>query len=225
MFIAEIQKWIENRFLTLTQPLCTLLASRRVHPNIVSASGFLISTFAGVLYGVGYLFWGGIGVLLAGTCDAVDGRLARQTGRDSSVGAFIDSTLDRFGEIFIFTGLAWHYAGLNPAGSGQVRTDLLMVLLTVLALSGSLMVSYIRARAEGLGLKCKVGLMQRPERMFLLIVGSLAAALPIVGIPVMNFTIGLLAVLTNYSALQRIRHVYGQLSIKETSNGPMKDVD
>jgi len=225
MFIAEIQKWIEIRFLTLTQPLCTLLASRRVHPNIVSAAGFLISAFAGVLYGVGYLFWGGIGVLLAGTCDAVDGRLARQTGHDSRLGAFIDSTLDRFGEICIFSGLAWHYAGLSPAGSGQVRTGLLMVLLTVLALSGALMVSYIRARAEGLGLKCKVGLMQRPERMFVLIVGSLAGALPIVGAAVMNITIGLLAVLTNYSALQRIRHVYGQLSIKETSNGPVKDVD
>ena len=215
MSIAEIQKWIEIRFLALTQPLCTLLASRRVHPNIVSAAGLLISLCAGILYGAGYFFWGGISVLLAGTCDAVDGRLARQTGRDSRLGAFIDSTLDRFGEIFIFSGLAWHYAGLGPAGSGQSSTGLVMVLLTVLALSGALMVSYIRARAEGLGLNCKVGLMQRPERMFVLILGSIAGALPVVGFAAMNVTIGLLAVLTNYSAFQRIRHVYGQLSIKE----------
>jgi len=225
MLIAEIQKWIENRFLALTQPLCTLLASRQVHPNIVSATGCIISAVAGVLYGFGFLFWGGIGVLLAGTCDAVDGRLARQTGRNSRVGAFLDSTLDRCGEIFIFAGLAGYYAGMTTAASGKVRTGLLMVLLTVLALSGSLMVSYIRARAEGLGLDCKVGLMQRPVRMFFLLVGSFAGALPVVGSAAINMTIGLLALLTNYSALQRFRHVYLQLSSKEPSTGPVKDVD
>jgi CDP-diacylglycerol--glycerol-3-phosphate 3-phosphatidyltransferase len=211
MFVTAVQKWIENRFLILTQPLCNWLADRCVNPNIVSFLGFLISVLSGILYGAGHLFWGGIGVLLAGTCDAVDGRLARQTGRNSSIGAFLDSTLDRFGEIFIFCGLAWHFAGLSPAASGQLRTDQLMVLLTVLALTGSLMVSYIRARAEGLGLQCKVGLMQRPVRMFVLIVGSLAAALPVVGLPIMNVTIGLLAIFTNYSAWQRMHHVYGQL--------------
>lgn len=212
MSAASLQKWIENRFLTLTQPLCNWLAGRRVNPNIVSFSGFLISAFSGMLYGAGYLFWGGIGILLAGTCDAVDGRLARQTGRDSSTGAFIDSTLDRFGEIFIFCGLAWHYAG-------QPGTGRLMVLLTILALTGSLMVSYIRARAEGLGLSCKVGWMQRPERMVVLIVGSLAGALPVVGFAILNITIGLLAILTNYSAWQRMRHVYGQL-LKKSGSSP-----
>jgi len=214
MFIKTVQKWIETRFLTLTQPLCNWLVRRRTDPNIVSAAGFILSAITGILYGAGYLFWGGIGILLAGTCDTLDGRLARQSGRDSGTGAFLDSTLDRFGEIFIFSGLAWHYAGLGPAASGQPGTGRLMVLLTVLSLTGSLMVSYIRARAEGLGMNCKVGMMQRPERMFVLLVGSLAAALPAVGLAALNVTIGLLAVLTNYSAWQRLRHVYGQLAKK-----------
>lgn len=212
MFIKAVQKWIENRFLALTQPLCNWLVDRRIDPNIVSAAGFILSAITGILYGAGHLFWGGIGILLAGTCDTLDGRLARQSGRDSSTGAFLDSTLDRFGEIFIFAGLAWNYAGLGPAAYGHPGTGRLMVLLTVLALTGSLMVSYIRARAEGLGLNCKVGLMQRPQRMFILLVGSFTAALPGVGIAALNVTIGLLAVLTNHSAWQRLRHVYGQLS-------------
>ncbi len=212
MGITAIQKWAERRFMAFTQPLCNWLAARRVNPNFISVFGFLISLCSGVFYGLGSLFWGGIGIFLAGICDTLDGRLARQTNRESRTGAFIDSTLDRFGEIFIFCGLAWHYAGQTSADSRHPNTGRVMVLLTLLALSGSLMVSYIRARAEGLGTDCKVGLMQRPERMFVLIVSSLLGALPVVGFVIMNIAIGLLAVFTNYSAWQRMRHVYNRLS-------------
>jgi len=217
---ARIQKWVEARFLALTQPLCALLAKRRVHPDLVTACGFFLSLAAGILYGAGLFFAGGIVVLAAGICDSVDGRLARQTGRAGKRGAFFDSTLDRLGEIGMFSGLAWHFAGLSASGSAR-----LMLLLTLLALAGSLMVSYVRARAEGLGLDCKVGLMQRQARMFLLIVGSLTAALPVVGRGLMNLIIGLLAVLTAYSVWQRFQHVLGQLPPKETSGGPVKDGD
>ncbi len=212
---TTVQKWAERRFVALTQPLCDWLAARRVNPDIVSFSGFLISLGSGVFYGAGSLFWGGIGIFFAGICDTLDGRLARQTNRESRTGAFIDSTLDRFGEIFIFCGLAWHYAGQAAVDSRYPNTSRVMVLLTLLALSGSLMVSYVRARAEGLGMDCKVGLMQRPERMFVLIAGSLLGTLPVVGFVIMNFTVGLLAVFTNYSAWQRMRHVYSRLSEKQ----------
>ena len=211
--MSRISRWrqkIEKRWLAVADTVCTGLAVLRVPPNAVSAAGLIGSVIAGGLYGSGRFFLGGIGVLLAGACDTIDGRLARRTGRASDFGAFFDSTLDRFGEIAIFSGLAFYFAAGDPGDGAGGRPA--MVLLSVLALSGSLMVSYTRARAEGLSLKCDIGMMQRPERMFVLIVGSFATLLPVIGAVIMQLAIGALAVFGCYCALQRMYHVYRQLS-------------
>jgi phosphatidylglycerophosphate synthase len=155
-------------------------------------------------------------VVFAGTCDALDGQLARQTGKDSKFGSFFDSTLDRFGEVFIFMGLAWYFAGGTSfmAGGGNKAADFqspLTVLFIILAIAGSFMVSYTRARAEGLGADCNIGWMQRPERMTLLIIGSLVGSAPVIGPILMKLTLLLLAVLSNFTVLQRMVYVRKQL--------------
>ncbi len=208
-----------ERYLRLVTPVGNLFARLGVHPNILSILGLILSLVAGVVYSMGYFFWGGCIVIFAGTCDVLDGLLARKTGRVSRFGAFFDSTLDRFGEVFIFMGLAWYFSGghvffrdvVNSTGKGQSP---LAVVLIILAIAGSFMVSYTRARAEGLGVQCKVGLMQRPERITLLILGSLLGAIPVVGIVIVKITLLVLAVLTNFTALQRMVHVKNML-VKE----------
>jgi CDP-diacylglycerol--glycerol-3-phosphate 3-phosphatidyltransferase len=155
-------------------------------------------------------------LVLAGTCDALDGQLARQAGKDSLFGAFFDSTLDRFSEVFIFLGLAWHFSGGAvlfevKAGNPATSQSPVAVLLIILAIAGSFMVSYTRARAEGVGVNCTVGLMQRPERIILLIIGSLVASIPVIGQLVMKLTLLVLAVLSNVTALHRMIYVKKEL--------------
>jgi CDP-diacylglycerol--glycerol-3-phosphate 3-phosphatidyltransferase len=155
-------------------------------------------------------------VVLAGTCDVLDGQLGRQTGKDSPFGAFLDSTLDRFGEVFIFLGLAWYFSCGSAflAEEGVTPTDFrspLALIFIILAMAGSFMVSYTRARAEGLGVECKGGWMQRPERITLLILGSLLGAIPMIGQFIMELTLLLLAILSNVTALQRLIYVRNQL--------------
>jgi CDP-diacylglycerol--glycerol-3-phosphate 3-phosphatidyltransferase len=142
---------------------------------------------------------------LAGICDTLDGQLARQSGAESRFGAFLDSTLDRYGEVAVFMGLAWHFSGG------------IALVFIILALAGSFMVSYTRARAEGLGLECRSGWMQRPERIILLVIGSLAGALPVVGPTLMKLALLILAALTNFTAAQRILYVRTHLARSGTS--------
>ena len=205
-----------ERYLRVITPVGNVLARLGVHPNILSLSGLILSMVAGLVYSTGSFFWGGWLVIFAGTCDVLDGQLARQTGKDSKFGSFFDSTLDRFGEVFIFMGLAWYFAGgtLFMAGGGNKAADFqspLAVLFIILAIAGSFMVSYTRARAEGLGVDCNVGWMQRPERMTLLIIGSLVGSAPVIGPILMKLTLLLLAVLSNFTVLQRMVYVRKQL--------------
>ncbi len=212
-----------ERYLKLIDPLADLFARFHVHPNILSLMGLLFSGIAAILYGTGSFFWAAWIVVLAGTCDVLDGQLARFTGKTSRFGAFFDSTLDRFSEVFIFLGLAWYFSGghisfaVMGGETSSIRSPV-AVLFIVLAIGGSFMVSYTRARAEALGLECKIGFMQRPERMVLLIIGSLLAALPAVGLWMMKGCLFLLALLSNFTALQRMIHVKKQL-IKEMKPG------
>lgn len=135
-----------------------------------------------------------------------DGQVARVSGMASKFGAFYDSTLDRISEIVVFLGLLSLY-NRNGADLG----DVWMVYVLFLAMAGSLMVSYTRARAEGLGLDCKVGLMQRPARVLLLGLGSLSFGLMWGGL-VLNMVIVLVAVFTNVTAVQRILWVHRHAS-------------
>jgi CDP-diacylglycerol--glycerol-3-phosphate 3-phosphatidyltransferase len=205
-----------ERYLRFVTPVGNLLARLRFHPNIVTLIGLLLSGFAGLLYSTGAFFWAAWVLVLAGSCDVLDGQLARLTGRSSAFGAFFDSTMDRFGEILVFLGLAWYFSG-GTAGSFSTTSETphagspVSVVLILLAASGSMMVSYTRARAEALGLDCKVGWMQRPERLTLLIIGSLLAALPAVGLTLMKLTFLVLALTAIFTAIQRVVHVRKQV--------------
>lgn len=192
-----------ERYLRIVEPIGNLLARLSVHPNVLSLAGLILSIVAGLVYSTGAFFWGGWIVVLAGTCDVLDGQIARQTGKGSQFGSFFDSTLDRFGEVFIFLGLAWYFSAQHQSPW--------VVLLIVLTIAGSFMVSYTRARAEGLGIDCKVGWMQRPERVTLLIIGSLLAPIPMIGLLLMKVTLLLLAVLSNLTAIQRMFYVKNKI--------------
>ncbi|QJA06041.1 CDP-alcohol phosphatidyltransferase family protein [Thermosulfurimonas marina] len=181
---------VKARSEPLLLPLARLLARLRVSPNAVSVAGFLGVALAGGFIALGHLRLGGLLLGIFGSLDAVDGLLARRTGQVSTFGAFLDSTLDRYAEIVLFLGILWYLL---------VWEDPLGVVLAFVALTGSLMVSYARARAEGLGLSCKVGLLTRFERLLLLTLGLLLGLL----IPVL----AVLAVLTHFTTLQRILHV------------------
>jgi CDP-diacylglycerol--glycerol-3-phosphate 3-phosphatidyltransferase len=205
-----------ERYLGAIAPVGEFMARLGVHPNMLTLSGLILSGIAGLFYSTGSFFWGAWLVVLAGTCDVLDGHLAKKTGKASRFGAFLDSTLDRFGEALIFMGLAWYYAKipLPLTHDGEklgIFSGPLVVVFVFLAMAGSFMVSYTRARAEGLGIYCKGGWMQRPERITLLVIGSLLGSCPVVGHFLMELTLLLLAALSNFTALQRIMYVKKQL--------------
>jgi CDP-diacylglycerol--glycerol-3-phosphate 3-phosphatidyltransferase len=160
-------------------------------PNALTVIGLVLNLAVAGVLATGHLRIGGALVLVASLFDGLDGALARHTGKVSKFGAFFDSTLDRYAEAALFTGLVWHFSTI---GARQET------VLAVVALFGSLAVSYTRARAEGLGLTCSVGILTRAERIVLLTVG-LAAGLPLL-------TLWVLAILTHITAIQRIVHVY-----------------
>ncbi|MGB7207721.1 MAG: CDP-alcohol phosphatidyltransferase family protein [Pyrinomonadaceae bacterium] len=144
------------------------LASAGVHPNILTAIGVSINVGCAVLFGFGEFFWAGIVLIVANVFDMLDGNVARQTGNVTKFGGFLDSSLDRLSDMVAFLGIMIFYAGNSPQHS------LLNVFLAGVGMIGSVMVSYTTARSEGLGVKANVGFLQRPERIVLLIIGSLS---------------------------------------------------
>ena len=156
----------------MIDPLTHWLVRKRVHPNVITTSGFLVTIVAGYFYGIDHVRTAGALVLLGGAHDIFDGRVARLSGLQSKFGAFYDSVLDRISEIVIYLGLISLY--------NQYEMSLLnmgMIYMIALAMAGSLLISYTRAKAEVLGLNCTVGLMQRAERIVLLGLGSLMIGL------------------------------------------------
>lgn len=162
-------------------------------PNAMTLLGFVGSLLGAVLLGLGVISLGGVVVLVSGAADALDGTMARLRGEATRFGAFLDSSLDRVSELCLFSGLAIHFA---------LGSNILGVALALAAAIGSIMVSYEKARAEALGFDCKVGLLTRMER-YLVLCPALILNLPLVGL-------GLVALLGNFTALQRFAHVYRQ---------------
>jgi len=179
-----------------------LLVRWRVHPNLISIFGFLVTMGAGYMYHLDHVRWAGLLVVSGGIIDIFDGRVARETGLASKFGSFFDSTLDRLSEIVVFLGLLSLYNQY-----GREMADVWMVYVIMLALGGSLMVSYTKARAESLGLDCDVGLMQRAERVVLLGGGSLIFGLMWDGVVLMLILV-ILAATSILTAFQRIWWVY-----------------
>ena len=193
---------VRERFLAILRPLPAALIRRRVDPNAVTTAGFLVTTSAGLAFFLGHVRIGGALILLGGIFDILDGQVARGSGRVSVFGSFFDSTLDRMSEIVVFLGIFSLYGGGHPDFPYPW-----MVYPVALAMAGSLMISYTRARAEALGLDCKVGLMQRPERVVLTGVSALVFGGAWNGL-VLTWVLLTMAVLTNFTAFQRIVWVY-----------------
>lgn len=186
----------------IIEPVTRWLVRRGVHPNVISVAGFLVTLAGAWLYSQDHVRTAGACVLAGGILDIFDGRVARVSGLASKFGNFFDSTLDRISEIAMYLGLMTLYNGY-----GAELADIWMIYVITLALGGSLMVSYTRAKAEALGFDCSVGLMQRAERILLLGLGSLAFGLAWGGI-VISVIIVTVAILSNLTALQRIFWVY-----------------
>src|SRR6195256_5647604 len=144
--------------------IVTALALSRVHPNVLTFIGLLINIWAAFLFAAGKFVVGGIVVIGAGLFDMVDGRVARETNRVTRFGGFFDSVLDRYSDLGVLVGLLVYYASINR---------FFYVVLTAIVMTGTVMVSYTRARAENTIPKCKVGFLERPERVVLIIIGGL----------------------------------------------------
>lgn len=197
----------------LERCLIPVLVHLKLKPNHVSFMGLLSSVLAGVFF-VFYPFLGGFFTLLTGLLDTLDGSLARALGQSKKFGAFLDSILDRYTELIIYIGIWCHFY------RQEARTPLFS-LAFLLILFGSLMVSYTRARAEGLGERCMVGLFQRGERIVLIGLAGLLNPFvnELIGAPkdhwiqdiVLVITLLVLAVGTNLTALWRFVHVLNNL--------------
>src|SRR5947209_2925142 len=140
------------------------LALSKIHPNVLTFLGLVISIGAAALLATGQFRWAGVVMIGAGLFDMVDGRVARETNRVTRFGGFFDSVLDRYSDLALLVGLLVWYGSINRP---------FYVVLTALVMTGSVMVSYTRARAENTIPTCKVGFMERPERVVLLILGAL----------------------------------------------------
>ncbi len=140
------------------------LALARIHPNALTFIGLLINIWAAVLLAGGSFRWAGAVIIGAGIFDMVDGRVARETNQVTSFGGFFDSVIDRYSDLALLMGLLVYYASINRN---------FYVVLTAVVMTASVMTSYTRARAENTIPTCKVGFLERPERVVLLIIGAL----------------------------------------------------
>jgi CDP-diacylglycerol--glycerol-3-phosphate 3-phosphatidyltransferase len=167
------------------------LALSRIHPNVLTFLGLLINTWAAFLFAAGNFRWAGVVVILAGLFDMVDGRVARETNRVTRFGGFFDSVVDRYSDLALFMGLLVYYASINR---------FFYIVLTAIVMTGSVMVSYTRARAECTIPKCKVGFLERPERVVLIIIGALFDRMA----PVL----WVIAVLSNLTVVHRMTYTW-----------------
>lgn len=209
---GEIQAW----WISVISPVENLLVRWHLHPNVVTALSFGFNLVGCILLFRGWLFLAGWVILLGGTLDMLDGRIARKTGTVSRRGAFFDSVMDRYSEILIFLGLAAHFR------------DSILLYIILLAMAGSLMVSYTRARAEGLGVACKVGMLQRPERIVFLGFGAIFSSILYMlrgtlglnaGPYLMGFVLFVIALLSNATAFSRMVYVMRKLGREEQNSG------
>ena len=181
----------------LTQPVVYLLVRAKITPNTITALSLVVAIAAAMTIAWGFPRWGGIVVLVAGLFDLLDGALARATQRVSRFGAFFDSTVDRLADAALLLGILILFAKQGSTHG---------VVLVYVTMVGAVLVSYARARAEGLGLNCKVGLFTRAERIIVLAIGLLANQIII--------ALWIAAALSYFTLSQRLLHVWRQTRIK-----------
>ncbi len=185
-----LSEWLRARTAGLVGSVARLVAASGVSPNALTVMGLAFTAGVAVVLARGAFLAGGLLLVAAALFDTLDGGVARATGRVSAFGAFLDSTLDRWAEAFLYGGLLWWFW---QQGMGREAA------LAYATIIGSLMVSYTRARAEGVGVECKVGWFTRFERIALLVLGLLLNQITV--------ALALLALLSNLTALQRLWHV------------------
>jgi CDP-diacylglycerol--glycerol-3-phosphate 3-phosphatidyltransferase len=182
----------------ITTPIVPFLSKIGITPDILTIIGCVVNIGAAALVAMNNLLVGGILTLVSGLFDILDGALARYTGKSTKFGALLDSTLDRVSEAVIFFGLVILYAGMG---------DLLMCSLAIAALIFSFLISYVRARAEGLDIECSVGFFTRTERVLIMAFGLIFSIL----IPyLMLAVLSILVIFSFITVIQRIVHVYKQ---------------
>jgi CDP-diacylglycerol---glycerol-3-phosphate 3-phosphatidyltransferase len=174
------------------------LALWRIHPNVLTFLGLVINIIAAFLFAKGNFRWAAVVVIGAGLFDMVDGRVARATDRVTQFGGFFDSVLDRYSDLALFMGLLVYYASINR---------FFYIVLTAIVMTGSVMVSYVRARAECTIPKCKVGFLERPERVVLIIIGALFNRMAAV--------LWVIAVFSNLTVIHRMIYTWRKTEQRE----------
>lgn len=188
-----------NVFRGMFNPVTHFFVRIDLNPNWFTTLSLILCLIASYYYAKGSLRWAALIMMIGGLFDMIDGQVARASNRVTRFGALYDSTLDRFSEIFIFIGLSYYMVDAEVLP--QVNLGLKAAIF-MLVMSGSLMVSYVRARAEGLGFECKKGFLQRPERFILLILSSLISRTALM------IVIIFLAFFTHFTAIQRLVNVF-----------------
>ncbi len=181
----------------LLRPIVNSLARLGVTPNAVTLTALPLSVLTAWAFATGRFLLAGWLALLSGLCDSIDGELSRRTGQATAKGAFLDSNVDRLSEAVVLGGVWWYYAPRSQPAA----------LLAILALVFSLLVSYVRARAEGVGFECRVGWFERPVRVVLLLIGAF-----FLGTRYMPVALGVIAAGSLLTVVQRLFHVLKQLS-------------
>ena len=175
----------------ILEAIVASLALSRIHPNVLTFIGLLINVWAAFLFAAGRFLPAALVVIGAGLFDMVDGRVARETNRVTRFGGFFDSVLDRYSDLGLYFGLLVYYASINR---------FFYIVLTAIAMTGSVMVSYTRSRAENEIPKCKVGFLERPERVVLIIIGGLFDR--------MAPALWVIAILSNWTVIHRMIYTW-----------------
>ena len=195
----------------LLNKIVGFLSRLNINPNILTFTGVLISFWAAFEFGYGMFFRAALVIIFAGFFDMLDGGVARISGRVSKFGAFYDSVIDRYSDVIILQGLMVYYAREQMLGH---------VVLVGVVVMGAVLTSYTRARAESLIPSCKVGFMERPERIVLLIIGGLSYGLPETSYFYgrMEAVLWVLAILGNWTVINRIHYTWLELPRPNKSN-------
>ena len=217
--------WAQQMIYKIINPTVHGLIKIGFTPNLITTSGLILNIVAACVfiyggmkgdpYDFSYVGWGGGIILFAGLFDMLDGQVARIGNMSSTFGALYDSVLDRYSELIVFFGICFYLI---------LQGYIISSLIAFIALIGSLMVSYVRARAEGLGLECKVGFMQRPERVVLTALGAICCGIfaPLMQgnetfepILILSVPLTIIAVFANITAFGRLNHCRKLLNQQE----------
>lgn len=221
----------------ILNPLIQLFVKLGITPNMITTFGLMLNILAAVIFIIGaeqvdrtdmsYVGWGGFTILIAGLFDMMDGRLARLGNMSSSFGAFYDSVIDRYSELVMFLGICYYLIS---------QDYFLSSLFAFVALIGSMMVSYTRSRAEGLGIECSVGMMQRPARVVTIGASAMfcgiayyfldhfsfktaGGTVPLFEtISIFTLPVTFVAIMSNFTAFQRLNHVRKELNKRDDAS-------